>query len=271
MTDKAGTAGATRGSGRFAFGANWASFLDGIEEGQIQEAKSALQQMLRMSDLRGRRFLDVGCGSGVHSLAATMLGAEVVSFDFDPVSVDCAVRLRRAAKVDAASWRILEGSVLDREFMGRLGTFDIVYAWGVLHHTGSMWEGIESAAASVSEGGLLFIAIYNDQGWWSRYWRMVKVLYNRNPVFRWLLITAHFPYRVLGRRIAHAWHARRGPRRGMSYWTDMKDWLGGLPFEVAQPRAIIEFLDARGLTLEGLTSCGNRSGCNEFVLRKRGA
>jgi 2-polyprenyl-6-hydroxyphenyl methylase/3-demethylubiquinone-9 3-methyltransferase len=254
---------------RFPFGANWADFLDGVEVRQIEESKYALQQMLGLSDLGGRSFLDVGCGSGLHSLAARMLGCHVVSFDFDPKSVECAVRLHKQVDADQQEWRVLHGSVLDQQFLAKLGSFDIVYSWGVLHHTGSMWDAIENVAASVSEGGILFIAIYNDQGGLSRYWKSVKVLYNRNGVFRWLLIAAHFPYLILGRMIAHAWRGDLSIGRGMSYWTDMKDWLGGLPFEVAQPGAIVDFLHRRGFNLEKLKTCGRRPGCNEYVLRKR--
>ena len=253
---------------RFPFGANWVAFLDTIDERQIKDSKDALQKMLDGADLQGKTFLDAGCGSGIHSLAAKMLGAKVVSFDLDPLSVECVVKLRSQIAQEHDRWRVMQGSVLDRDFLTTLGTFDVVYSWGVLHHTGSMWEALSNVASSVAKNGVLFVAIYNDQGWLSRYWKAVKVLYNRGFVFRWLLVAAHLPYLVLGRIIINAVKGRRSPGRGMSYLTDMKDWLGGLPFEVARPDEIVRFLKRRGFILEKLKTCGHRPGCNEFVLRK---
>lgn len=253
---------------RFPFGANWADFVDRVDDERIEACKDALRHMLQRPQLEGCRFLDAGCGSGIHSLAARQLGATVVAFDYDPQSVACAARLLERFKEDPRLCQLLQGSVLDRTFLGSLGAFDIVYSWGVLHHTGSMWEAMAGVAECVGQDGVLFVAIYNDQGWISRYWKRVKVLYNTNIGWRWLMIAVHFPYLIVGRMISHMLKRMHGPGRGMSYWTDMKDWLGGLPFEVARPNEVIEFFRERGFVLERLKSCGTRPGCNEFVLRR---
>jgi 2-polyprenyl-3-methyl-5-hydroxy-6-metoxy-1,4-benzoquinol methylase len=135
---------------RFAFGRNWSRFLELLDERRIAEAEASLCAMLGVTDLHDRRFLDIGCGSGLFSLAARRLGAEVRSFDFDRQSVACAAELRRRYLPDDAGWRIEPGSVLDPEFMGALGTYDVVYSWGVLHHTGAMWIALERALARVA-------------------------------------------------------------------------------------------------------------------------
>ena len=140
--------------------------------------------MLGIQDLRDLRFLDIGCGSGLSSLAARRLGANVCSFDFDAQSVACARELKRRYFPDDPDWRIETGSVLDAAYMSRLGPFDVVYSWGVLHHTGAMWLGLEHAIARVAtDGGRLYIAIYADQGWKSHAWWFVKLAYNRLPRF----------------------------------------------------------------------------------------
>ena len=267
----------TRGE-RFGFGSNWRRFLSLVDEERIARAQTSLSSSLRIPSLEGRRFLDAGCGSGLFSLAATRLGASVVSFDYDPASVACAEELRRRFAGPGASWTIHEGSVLDATFLQSLGTFDVVYSWGVLHHTGAMWTAIDLVASRVAAGGLLVVAIYNDQGRTSRIWRTVKTAYNRLPPFLRSLVLLpafvvlwgpRFAIETLTLRPGAAWRRYAATSRGMSPWRDVVDWVGGLPFEVARPEEVVAFCLDRGLDLRGLTTQGGGHGCNEFVFRHR--
>ena len=255
---------------RFAFGANWRRFLDAVDDRRIAEAQGAIVDMLDMADLGGMQFLDIGCGSGLSSLVARRLGARVHAFDYDPASVACARELKRRYAAADREWRIEEGSALDGTYLASLGDFDLVYSWGVLHHTGAMWQALENAAVPVVDGGRLFVAIYNDQGWISGYWRAVKRMYNRFALLRPLVVAFHAPYLFGARWLVRALTGRLALERGMSLWHDMIDWLGGYPFEVATSNAIIDFYREQGFTPLRVKTCGNRHGCNEFVfLRER--
>lgn len=261
---------------RFRFGENWQRFLTTLDEGRIAIAEESLRNRLEVSDLRGKRFLDIGSGSGLFSLAARRLGAQVVSFDFDPQSVASTAELKRRYFADDADWQILEGSVLDRLFLESLGTFDVVYSWGVLHHTGQMWEAIRSAITRVAAGGTLFLAIYNDQGLASKMWRTTKKTYNRLPAsLRFLVLVPAFlrlwgPTTVkdlLRGKPGQTWRTYRS-QRGMSAWHDVVDWVGGYPFEVASVSAMTEFLRPYGFEPAQIKDCGRGHGCNEFVFRR---
>jgi 2-polyprenyl-6-hydroxyphenyl methylase/3-demethylubiquinone-9 3-methyltransferase len=237
---------------RFAFGVNWSRFLDTITDERIKGAEKALKDMLQIVNLTEKNFLDIGSGSGLSSLAARRLGARVHSFDFDPMSVSCTKELRKRYCPTDSNWIVDKGSVLDTGYLKSLGQFDIVYSWGVLHHTGAMWQALENVCSLVRPGGQLFLAIYNDQRWISSY-------------FRLLVICLHLPYLYALRLLYRILTKRRELDRGMSLWHDMLDWLGGYPFEVARPEEVFDFFLDRGFILTKLKTCGARHGCNEFV------
>lgn len=259
---------------RFAFGANWSRFLDGLDDRAITHATESLSAWL--GDPRGQAFLDVGCGSGLFSLAARRLSARVVSFDLDPASVQCGERLRDSEYPNDENWTIRIGSALDSEFMESLGRFDIVYAWGVLHHTGAMWRALELTSRRVAPGGKLLVSLYNDQGRASKYWRAIKRTYNQlpprlRPILVGLVCARWLPSLALADLLKGQSPLRRyrdyGQGRGMSPWTDWIDWIGGYPFEVATPGDVFRFLRDRGFTLVDMrTSPG--LGCNEYLFAR---
>jgi 2-polyprenyl-6-hydroxyphenyl methylase/3-demethylubiquinone-9 3-methyltransferase len=249
---------------RFAFGVNWSHFLTQLNEQRVQDAIDSLKMMLKADTLDGKTFLDIGSGSGLFSLAARRMGAKVVSFDYDPQSVACTRKLKSLYYSGDSDWQIQQGSVLDANYTLALGKFDVVYSWGVLHHTGSMWNALDNVDALVAPKGQLFIALYNYQPIASRYWAFVKRTYNKRIFTRPFLIAIHLIYPTLPGILIRFFQCKR-PRRGMSAWYDLIDWLGGYPFEVAKPEHIFNFFSNRGYQLQELKTVGGRLGCNEFV------
>lgn len=272
---------------RFAFGENWSRFLSCVDDARIEEAERSLRQALHVERLDGKTFLDVGSGSGLFSLAARRLGATVRSFDLDPRSVECTREIKRRFFPDDGNWIVEEGSILDRAYLASLGRYDVVYSWGVLHHTGAMWEAIGSVADLVADRGALYLSIYNDQGSWSGRWRRIKRIYNRLPRFlRPFYVVAIMAPRELyymfsiddilhlnfHKRIASyigEWRSYK-KRRGMSRWHDLVDWVGGYPFEVAKPEEVFRLFKSRRFVMEDFVTCGGGLGCNQFLFTKTG-
>ena len=227
----------------------------------------------------GKTFLDIGSGSGLFSLAARRLGAHVHSFDYDSNSFACTQELRNRYFANDPKWRVEQGSALDAEYVKSLGKFDVVYSWGVLHHTGSMWQALENSVIPTREGGKLFVAIYNDTGSQARRWHWIKKTYCRLP----RLLKTPFAMAVTvpdeikkfaagvvtlkPQTYIHSW-TRYKNGRGMNRWHDIIDWVGGYPYEVATVDEIFEFYKARGFRMTKVKSGGVGLGCNEFVFQR---
>jgi len=262
----------------FSFGKNWQEYVEHqLTPEREGIALKHLKDSLARQDLRGLAFLDVGCGSGLFSLAAYRLGAErIISLDVDPFSVQCCQELRARAG-QPAHWQVRHGSILDAPVVAGLDLADVVYAWGSLHHTGKMWEAIRNAGSRVRPGGTLFLSIYNRvQGRGSsEYWLRIKKLYNRSsaPVKRLMEVAYSIRHGLLPQLLRLRNPARYfreyQQQRGMSFWIDAKDWLGGYPYEYADTGEILRFC-SRELNMELLDlNPTNTTGTNEFRFRRK--
>lgn len=254
---------------RFTFGRNWQNFLKVLNDDRILAAEESLKDMLEATNLNSLTFVDIGSGSGLFSLAARRLGAKVHSVDIDPFSVACTSELRNRYFPGDNDWTVESGSILDNEYTSTLQKCDIVYSWGVLHHTGNMWQALETISHLVLPGGKLFIALYNDCGRRSRLWRTVKKTYCSLPgILKPLLVWTILARRTILEMLTSSASSRQqnqNPGRGMTPYYDLVDWVGGYPYEVATPAEIIKFFCEKGFSLCRSKDVGNGLGNNEFV------
>ncbi len=261
----------------FSFGKNWERFIkEYYSPERLLEAKKSLARFLGTTTLKNKIFIDVGCGTGMFSLAAFEMGAkEIISVDVDPSSIRCAHFLRES-RDNPDNWTIKRGSLLDESFLQELKKGDVVYSWGVLHHTGNMKLALDNVTSLVKSKGLLYIAIYNKKEGvlGSHFWLSIKKIYNKSPgVIRWCMengLISAFIFKSLltfKNPFSHIFGYKK-KYRGMSYRRDISDWLGGYPYEFASPRQLFLFYKKRGFSLENMTTY-NTIECNEFLFKKQ--
>lgn len=257
----------------FPFGRNWEEFVaSSLDEEQVEAARKHLLDFLERPDLDGKYLLDVGCGSGIHSLAALRARAgRIVSFDVDPVSVAVTEQVRAHAGAPK-DWRVLRGSVLDDAFLAGIEPADIVYAWGSLHHTGRMWRAVENAAKLMKPDGVFYLGLYTTTPR-SSYWLETKRRYNAAPRWRKRAMELRYALRhaflpsLLRLENPFSMIAGYKKNRGMAFWTDVKDWLGGYPYEDAKIEEVLRFA-RRTLGLE-LLNIKTGESVTEYLFRKR--
>lgn len=254
----------------FAFGENWKDFSQRVRSEDYSSAKESLRKLV--PNLRDKTFLDVGCGSGLFSIAASALGAKkVLGFDVDLESVSTSRRLLESIaqwdpdiRADAIEFKVesILNEKVDQE------QYDVVYSWGVLHHTGCMHRAFDAITKLVGENGILVIAIYNKH-FTSPIWRVIKYAYTKSPRFiQKMIVFLVLPIKFLAVLVI----SRQNPlkkRRGMHYYTDIVDWVGGYPYEYASVAEVTCFFESRGFKLMKLTRTKGFTGCNEFVFGKK--
>jgi SAM-dependent methyltransferase len=264
-------------SRRFGFGQNWLDFAQGLNADRIAEAERSLRRLLQSETLTGLGFLDVGSGSGLFSLAARRLGARVHSFDSDAASVLCTRRVRELHRPHDRDWNVEQGSILDPDYVNGLGKFDIVYSWGVLHHTGAMQQALQAAASLVAAQGLFAVALYHRTlmcGLWRREKRWYAgasphAQHRARTIYIALLRAAFF----VTRRDFRSYVENYQSNRGMDFLHDVHDWMGGYPYESILAPEVEALLRPLGFArVHGMDSTLTTglfgSGCDEYLYRR---
>ncbi|RJQ31193.1 class I SAM-dependent methyltransferase [Candidatus Parcubacteria bacterium] len=260
----------------FKFGKNWLRFLDTKnQEQRLAIAVDSIKTFMGVENLNGKVFIDAGCGSGFFSLAAWKLGAEVISFDLDPECVTCCEYYKKKYAFNPGNWTILKGSVLDRNFLATLPKGDVVYSYGVLHHTGNLKQAMENVETLVKDRGYLYIAIYNKvygrNG--SKCWQKRKARYNRLPIFlQWLMVVKYLirngfiPEILNGKNPLKEWQEYK-VKRGESKWVDAIDWVGAYPYEFLRPDEVFNFYKKNYDLVNLLTK--NTLALNVYLFKKK--
>jgi 2-polyprenyl-3-methyl-5-hydroxy-6-metoxy-1,4-benzoquinol methylase len=258
---------------QFDFGKNWIAFSRrALTPEKVELARRDFARLFKGIELKGKSFLDIGFGQGLSLLLAREAGADVFGNDINP---KCSEALAVTASVlkTSAKAPLVIGSILEDQTMASLleqnngHGFDIVHSWGVLHHTGDMKTAIRNAASLVVDNGYLILAIYNRHIT-GPIWRFIKWLFCKSPRFiQVTFIGILYPVIVFAKFAV----TRKNPfhqMRGMDFFFNVVDWVGGYPYEYAGKDEIIELLSLYGYTIEGFFAAQVPTGCNEFIFKK---
>jgi len=253
----------------FSFGENWMDYLGSVRPESIEAAASDIAEWLGRDYVRGKTAVDIGCGSGIHSFCLHSMGARrLVSLDIDQASVDATIDFWRRAG-EPGNWVVMRGSVLDEQFTRGLGKFDIVYAWGVLHHTGAMWDAVRAAADLVGPGGRLWMSLYTAGPNYETHLKL-KQRYNASSrlgkkLMVWREIVRIMKHRRRQGKNPFTWNERCV--RGMNVYHDLVDWLGGLPYEVAHPEEVVSRCAELGLAKVRVSVAGEGA-CSVYLFTR---
>jgi len=257
---------------RYGFGDNWYDFISNLNPEQISIATSELKSLI--GDIAGKTFLDIGSGSGLHSLSALGLGAaHVMAIDYDPMSVK-STHTMLTKHAPEKSWEAHQGDILANPLNNE--KYDVVYSWGVLHHTGDMWKAIKNATKTCKNGGLFAIALYTKTPFCT-FWKHEKRIYSKYKLFRPVLDGIFITMLLLRKALAGInplrYVSEYKSNRGMNFFTDIRDWLGGYPYESVSDAELDSFLTAQGFILVKKQKTSPSIGvfgssCGEWVYKK---
>jgi 2-polyprenyl-6-hydroxyphenyl methylase/3-demethylubiquinone-9 3-methyltransferase len=262
-------------SKRYEFGQNWQHFAEGLSSAAIDQAVLGMRRLIPVDEISGRDVLDIGCGSGLHALAALRLGASsVTAIDIDEDSVSTTRQLLSLHAPPGAIWSATVKSVFELETMPQ---YPVVYSWGVLHHTGDMYAAIRCAADRVAPDGGLYLALYRKTPLCCA-WRVEKWLYTNSPRRGRHALEATY---VAAFRLAMTIQGRNFQQyvtsylrnRGMNWMTDVRDWLGGYPYQSISEKEMLSCAHKLGFSpirvfcrKPGIGLFG--TGCDEYAFRK---
>jgi SAM-dependent methyltransferase len=114
------------------------------------------------SSWTSKKVLEIGCGIGTDAINFARSGASYFGIDISPKSI---ALTKKRFDVFNLSGNLVCGDAENLDFFFKDDNFDLVYSFGVIHHTPNPKVVIEQAYKLLKPGGELRIMLYNKRSW----------------------------------------------------------------------------------------------------------
>lgn len=131
-------------------------YFDAIERERYVEYAPWIKQTIGFDSYPGKRLLEVGFGTGTDLLQFARGGAIVTGLDLTPRSIEIA---RRRFEVHGLNGEFTIGDAENLSFPD--ASFDVVYSFGVLHHTPDTHRAIRELYRVLKPGGVAIVMLYH--------------------------------------------------------------------------------------------------------------
>jgi ubiquinone/menaquinone biosynthesis C-methylase UbiE len=215
-------------------------------------------------EVRGKSVLDAGCGTGIFSIVFARNGAgRVTGIDISPGSLETARTLKAKFGLDNAEFRLQD--MLRLPFADN--SFDIVWAWGTVHHTTDPFRAISELIRVLRPGGSLFLAVY----------KRTKVTFIHEIIRKTLIRTPRRTWTSLSKLMAFFlspvvffFKKREKSRKGEKLEELILDWYFVPIRHYYTPEEIQDFLKKKGLEIEKfLPASGRFDSSSNFIFTAR--
>jgi ubiquinone biosynthesis O-methyltransferase len=215
-------------------------------------------------EVKGKTVLDAGCGTGVFSIIFARNGAaKVTGIDISPGSLDTARSLKKKFGLANAEFR--QQDMLRLPFAS--ASFDIVWAWGTVHHTTDPLGAIAELIRVLKPGGSLFLAIY----------KRTNVTWVHEIVRKTMIRTPRWSWNSLAKAgalalspIVFLFKKRQKSRKGEKLSELILDWYFVPIRHYYRPEEIRSFLEARKFKIENyLAHSGRFNSSSNFIFKAR--
>jgi ubiquinone/menaquinone biosynthesis C-methylase UbiE len=243
------------------------SFYDVVWTEYIPEYEASEKHWLLFfspEEVKGKAVLDSGCGTGIFSIIFAKNGAgQVTGIDISPGSLGTAESLKQ--KFGLTNARFEQQDMLHLPYDD--ASFDIVWAWGTVHHTTDPLGAIDGLIRVLKPGGSILLAIY----------KKTKVTWIHEAIRRTLVKTPRRSWNALakimaffGTPIVWVFKRREKARKGESLSELILDWYFVPIRHYYKPDEIRTRLEGKGFAIENyLAHSGRFNSSSNFIFKAR--
>jgi 2-polyprenyl-6-hydroxyphenyl methylase/3-demethylubiquinone-9 3-methyltransferase len=228
-------------------------------------SREHLEGFFENGEVRGKSVLDAGCGSGVFSVIFAEKGAVVTGVDASEKAIEAGKELKRERGEENVEF--MRADMLDLPF--RDSSFDVVWAWGSVHHTERPMHALDELLRVLNTNGVMLLALYRKSRLTPLHGILTRIFSRAplavQPFLAKLMALMLYPFVALFRK-------REKVRKGETLEHLVLDWFFVPARRHFDPDEIRSYVEARGLEVERVVDAAGRfDSTSNFILKMRRA